>query len=187
MAAKAHMSRRRHYFIKKDFQVRFILKFCLLLLAGIIVSTALLFLFSQDTLTSSFNNSKLVIEKTAFAIMPSVIYTNLITLGLILIASIAVTLFVSHKLAGPMYRIETDLEIIGKGDLTKIVRIRKKDQLESLVVSINNMTQSLHDKMAEVQTDIENLCSVALDNEVGEEMKKSINDLSIRLKQNFIL
>jgi len=49
-------------YVKKDFQFRFILRFCLLLFIGVVMSTVLLFLFSQDTLTSSFQQSRLVVD-----------------------------------------------------------------------------------------------------------------------------
>ena len=123
---------RSHYFIKKDFQTKFILKFCLLLLAGVIVSTGLLFLFSQDSLTSSFQNSRLVIKNTALAILPTVVYTGLITLALLAIATIIVTLFISHRIAGPMFRFEKELKEIGEGNLTKKVSLREKDQAQKL-------------------------------------------------------
>ena len=122
--------KRRQYFIKKEFQVKFILKFCLLIVFGAIISTGLLFLFSQDTLTSSFQQSRLVIKSTGLAILPSVLYTNLITLGLIAIAAIIVTLFVSHKMAGPLFRFEKELRNIGEGDLTTKVVVRKDDTIE---------------------------------------------------------
>jgi len=54
--------KRRSYFVKKDFQFRFILKFCLLLFIGVIISTVLLPLFSWATLTSSFQQSRLVVN-----------------------------------------------------------------------------------------------------------------------------
>jgi len=187
MEAEHNRFRRRHYFIKKDFQFRFILKFCLLLLAGVIISTGLLLLFSQDTLTSSFSNSRLVIEKTAFAIMPQVIYTNLITLGLITIASIVVILLVSHKLAGPLFRFEADLKIIGEGDFTKKIRLRKNDQLKSFVESINNMAESIHKKVTDIQADVETINRLASENEVPDELMKRLNELKARINKNFTL
>ena len=100
---------RRQYFVQKDFQFKFILKFCLVLLIGIIISTGLLILFSKNTLTSSFDQSKLVIKNTAFAILPSVLLSNLITLALITLATIVVTLLISHKIAGPLFRFQKEL------------------------------------------------------------------------------
>ena len=89
MSEDKQSQRRRDYFVKKGFQFRFILKFCLLVFIGVVISTGLLFLFSQDTLTSSFQQSRLVIKNTGLAILPYVVYTNLITLGLITLATIA--------------------------------------------------------------------------------------------------
>ena len=177
--------RRRHYFIKKGFQFRFILKFCLLILLGVVISTGLLFLFSQDTLTSSFDKSKLVIEKTAFAILPAAIYTNLITLGLITLATIAVTLFVSHKLAGPMFRFEADLKVIGDGDLTKIVRLRKKDQMMSIVESLNQMTASLREKLITVHSSVEQMTEKASGQGASQELIDGLKDLRQKIEDNF--
>lgn len=145
---------RRIYYIKKDFQLRFIFKFCLLVLAGGLVSTGILTFFSKGTLTSTFDNSRLVIEKTSIAILPAVVYTNIITLVLITMATVAVTLLVSHKLAGPMFRFEADLKMIGEGALTKTVRLRKEDQLKDLVGSINHMTANLHGKVTDIRCQV---------------------------------
>lgn len=177
--------RRRHYFIKKDFQFRFIMKFCLLVLLGVTLSTGLLFLFSQDTLTSSFNQSRLVIESTAWAILPAVIYTNLITLGLISLATVGVTLFVSHKLAGPMYRLEADLKIIGEGDLTKRIRLRKKDQFKDLVESLNLTTAGLHEKVLALRVEVEKIIRLASEQREPEAVIEPLKALHERMGSDF--
>ncbi|MBW1829313.1 MAG: methyl-accepting chemotaxis protein [Deltaproteobacteria bacterium] len=177
---------RSHYFIKKDFQTKFILKFCLLLLAGVIVSTGLLFIFSRDTLTSSFQDSKLVIENTAMAILPNVLYAGLITLALLAIATIIVTLFISHRIAGPMFRFEKELKEIGKGDLTKKVSLRKKDQAQELADCINDMTASLRGKVIPIRTGLEHILKSArkqnASNDLIEELEKLHQDILSNLK-----
>lgn len=177
---------RSHYFIKKDFQTKFILKFCLLLLAGVIVSTGLLFVFSRDTLTSSFQDSKLVIENTAMAILPNVVYTGLITLALLAIATIIVTLFISHRIAGPMFRFEKELKEIGEGDLTKKVSLRKKDQTQELADCINDMTASLRGKVLPIQAGLEHILKSAREQnapkDLIEELEKLHQDILSNLK-----
>ena len=82
MSQKANaFKKRKIHFIKKDFQFKFILKFCLVVLAGVTISTGALFFFSSDTLTSSFQDSRLVIKSTSLAILPIVLYTNPSPLG----------------------------------------------------------------------------------------------------------
>lgn len=177
--------RRRHYFVKKDYQFKFILKFCLLILIGAMISTVLLFLFSQGTLTTSFQQSRLVIKNTAVAIFPAVIYTNLITLGLITLATICVTLFVSHKLAGPMFRFEKELEEIGKGDLTKKISLRKKDQLKDMGESLNKMIEGLHEKVLAAQTELEHIIDSASKQNAPGGLIQELNHLHQKIGSSF--
>jgi len=176
---------RRQYFIKKDYQLKFILKFCLIILAGSIISTGVLFLFSQGTLTSSFEHSRLIIRNTGIAIMPAVILTNIITLILISIAAVVVVLFISHKIAGPMFRFEKDLKEIGEGDLTKTIFLRNKDQLTKMAESLNIMTASLHGKVLVIQTEVEGLLESVSEEKVSENLSKGLNHLHETIHQQF--
>jgi len=177
--------KRRTYFVKKGFQFKFILKFCLLVLIGVILSTSLLFLFSQDTLTSSFHQSRLVVKQTGLAILPFVVYTNLITLGLITLATVVVTLFVSHKIAGPMFRFEKDLQAIGQGDLTKKVMLRKKDQITDMAVCLNNMIASLHSKILDIQTEVEHILESATGQNAPKGLIEELDRLHQKISENF--
>ena len=179
--------RRKQYFIKKRFQFRFILKFCLLLLGGVIISTALLFFFSKGTLTSSFRDSRLVIENTGSAILPAVIYTNLITLALISIAVIAVTLFVSHKIAGPMYRFENELKQVSQGNLTKHITLRQEDQMTDIGDELNVMIASLHDRVAEIQSHVDRLVETADAQSLPAETVDQLKQLQKRVNERFTL
>ena len=187
MVRKKYGYKRRIYYIKKDFQFRFIFKFCMLVLVGGLVSTGILTFFSKGTLTSTFDNSRLVIERTSMAILPAVVYTNLITLVLITMATVGVTLMVSHKLAGPLFRFEADLKMIGDGELNKKVRLRKEDQLKDMVQSLNDMTESLHGKVSAIRTQIRQTRDFAAETEgagmIVERLDAVLNDM----EEKFIL
>jgi len=177
--------RRRHYFVKKGFQLGFILKFCLLVLLGVVISTGLLLLFSQDTLTSSFQQSRLVIRNTALAILPAAVLTNLITLGLISLATIFVTLFISHKLAGPLFRFEKELKQICEGDLTRDIKLRKKDQITDMAEGLNKMTASLREKVLTIRTGVAQLLQIASQQEAPIDLIEGLNDLQQKIESNF--
>ena len=177
--------RRKHYFVRKGFQVRFILKFCSLLLIGVILSTGLLFLFSRDTLTSSFQQSRLVIENTALAILPTAVYTNLVTLGLIAIATIIVILFISHKLAGPLFRFDKEIKKIGEGDLTTVVTLRNKDQITDLADTLNKMTASLREKILSIQEGVAQSIERASQENASEKLNEQLNHLHKQIGEHF--
>jgi methyl-accepting chemotaxis protein len=181
MVSRKQKNKRSSYFVKRDYQLKFILKFCLLLLAGGLVSSCLLLLFSRGTLTSSFNHSRLAIETTPLAILPAVILTNIITFVLISLACVAVVLFVSHKIAGPLFRFEKEIGAIGGGDLTKIITLRRKDQITDVAEVLNKMTADLHDKVASLDAAMEQVVESAIEREIPEwiveDLKKYRSDM----------
>jgi methyl-accepting chemotaxis protein len=185
MSKNKSSERRKRYFIRKGFQIAFILKFCSLLLMGVIISTGLLFLFSRDTLTSSFQQSELVIKNTAIAILPTAVYTNLVTLGLIAIATIIVLLFISHKLAGPLFRFDKEIKEIGEGNLTTVVTLRNKDQITDLAATLNHMTGSLRDKVLSIQKEVAHSIETASQENASERLMQELNYLHKRIGEHF--
>jgi len=179
--------KRKTIYIKKDFQFKFILKFCLILLAGILISTSLLFFFSQGTLTSSFENSRLIIKNTGVAILPTVIATNLVTLGIICIAAIIVILFISHRIAGPMFRFEKDLHRIGQGDLCVKINLRKKDQFSEMARALNNMTGKIHKKVYKINNGLDEILAMINEQKGCKEYQKKISELKNILHKEFSL
>jgi methyl-accepting chemotaxis protein len=187
MSRKGGTHRRKTYFIKKDFQFKFILTFCAVMLGGVIISTALLFFFSQDTLTSSFTHSRLVIRSTGSAILPAVIYTNLIILGLISLATIFVTLMISHKIAGPLFRFEKELTDIGGGNLTRKIYLRKEDQMGAMADGLNSMVETLHGKMVEIRDGIAEVKEIAIARNAPDVLIGQVTLVEKRIEENFVL
>jgi len=187
MAAQEHKYKRRQVYVKKDFQFRFMLRFCLVILIGAGISSALLLAFSQGTLTSSFQDSRLVVRETSMAILPAVVYTNLINLGLISLASILVTLFVSHKIAGPLYRFELELNRIADGDLTRDIHLRQHDQITDIAKSLNNMTGSLNGKVGEIRTTLAELAQTATDAQDATALAQQLTGLGQKIDETFKL
>ena len=177
--------RRKQYFVKKGYQFKFILKFFLIILSGSLISTGILFFFSQGTLTSSFGDSKLVIKDTATAILPAVILTNIITLVIVSLVAIAVVLFISHKIAGPMFRFEKDLKDIGQGNLNKTIKLREKDQFITLAESVNAMTAGLRERVLAIQIELEQLLESAPKQDVPKELMAGLSCLQENIRQHF--
>ena len=183
--SKVAKIKRRQYFVQKNFQFKFILKFCMVLLIGIIISTGLLFLFSMNTLTSSFEQSRLVIKNTAYAIIPSVFLSNLITLALITLATIIVTLLVSNKLAGPLFRFQKELKEIGEGNLTQVIQLRKDDQITAMADSLNQMRTDLQNKILTIKEEVEQIVESASGQDIPPGFIKQLNHLNQKIESQF--
>ncbi|MBW2073106.1 MAG: HAMP domain-containing protein [Deltaproteobacteria bacterium] len=106
------------------------------------------------TMTATYRYHHLSLQETAQAILPAMIITNLVVLVGLLAATIAVTLYVSHKIAGPLYRLARVIDTIGGGDLTVQMKLRQRDQLKDLAASINQMTANLNERLCRLQTEV---------------------------------
>ncbi len=184
---KKQSIKRRKVYIKKEFQFRFILKFCMILLAGVLISTVLLFMFSQDTLTSSFSHSRLVIKSTGEAMLPAIIYTNLISLALIIVMTIVVTLYISHKIAGPIFRLESEIKRIGGGDLSTKITLRNKDQMLEFAETVNDMTSELHRRISEIQRQVDAIADAASGADTVKDVNHQADQLRLYIRDHFTL
>jgi methyl-accepting chemotaxis protein len=182
---KAGYIKRRQYFVQKDFQSKFILKFCMVLLIGIIISIGLLFLLSKNTLTSSFEHSRLVIKNTASAILPSVFLSHLIAFVLITLLTIVITLLVSHKLAGPLFRFQKELKEIASGDLSNVVKMRKDDQVKVIADSLNQMRVNLQIKILDIKEEVEQIIESTSGQEIPPELVKRLDHLNQMIRNSF--
>ena len=177
--------KRRQYFIDRKFQTHFILKFLLILVVGGCLSIALTVLTTQETLTSSFDGSKLAIQKTSLAILPSVILTNIITTGIIAVIALVVTLVVSHKIAGPMFRFEQDLKNIADGDLQKKIHIRNGDQFGGVAANLNTMVESLNARITIVQDDLDRLAQKAVEQNLPQSFIRELEECKNKIDSQF--
>lgn len=87
----------------------------------------------------------------------SLIPKIIILMVIIFIAGI----FISHRIAGPMYRFEKSAEAISKGDLSVNFNIRKSDEMHETAVTLEEMIESL-------RKDIEKVKKLADDGDTAE-------------------
>ena len=149
--------RRKNYFIKKEFQRNFIMKFCILVIIGVVISGAIIYIMAQSTVTTTFENSRLTIKSTADYILPAVFLSSAIVILSIGLATIVITLFASHKIAGPLYRIEEDIKEVAEGNLTKKFNLRESDELKALAESLDDMAGGLKEKIEKIKHSVNEL------------------------------
>jgi len=140
-------SKRKVYFIDKSFQAKFILKFCALVAFGGLLTIGLLYLFAMRSTTVAFVNSRAVVRTTADFILPVLIQTVAIVVIIVGFATVIVTLFVSHKIAGPLYRFKKVMQDLEKGDFSSDFRVRHLDQLQDLAGTFNNMIKKIREEI----------------------------------------
>jgi methyl-accepting chemotaxis protein len=107
---------------------------------------ALVYGFSVEKLENKLvEESKLPVDSKQLgqALLPGVIIAELISIFVVAF----ICIFVTHTIAGPVYRMERVVRNIGEGDLTHFTKLRPKDELKDLADAMNDMTMGLRNKV----------------------------------------
>lgn len=125
--------------IKLSFSMGFQIKYCLVIAAIFIGANILLYLLMNKTLSGSYLES---LRTLYFLDQHLSLYLSIMALlqtCFVLVLTLVITLLVSHRIAGPVFRYETVLSKIVSGEFPSKVATRNTDQLKSMVDSLNNL------------------------------------------------
>jgi methyl-accepting chemotaxis protein len=135
MAEEPQKFQRRTVLIKKTLQLKYIgMVFVSVLLASCIVGFDMYFTMAKMLLAENPGMSVAVSQFNGVI---------LLKLGLYLVLMLLISLYVSHRFAGPIYRFEKSCQIVSTGDLTHRVSLRTGDELLELQEEFNGMLASL--------------------------------------------
>lgn len=132
--------------LEEDFKIKFGLRLCLLVITGMLAVTLFVYFVTSKSLGESYVKAIYTIYDLKIRIFPLIFasFYSIFILGVVTAAIAGISILFSHKIAGPIFRIEKNLELIGKGDLTVNTRFRGADQLSSLASEINAMVRALN-------------------------------------------
>ena len=140
--------KRRNFFINKEFQGRLIFNYFLLVVIGSVFFVGIITFFSSNTLSIVYDNYHLEL-----GITPDILLKKFFSAQWFFIiigggAVIIITLFLSHRVAGPFYRFEITLDEMLNGDLSQKIWLREKDEGKKLASKINLFNNKLSEKIA---------------------------------------
>jgi nitrogen fixation/metabolism regulation signal transduction histidine kinase len=135
--------KRKIVFINPAFQGRFIAWMLGMIVIFGICSALLMYVLLSSDLENETRTAHLRIvdtwQKLGFSIIVSNIVSALFAGGSVVFAVI----FISHKIAGPMYRFRNICTEIARGNLDVSSHLRDKDQLQELASAFGEMVDSL--------------------------------------------
>ena len=150
--------RRRKFIIEGNFQTRFILRFVAVIIGATLLSTVAiigLFFFKYHLTGVNIKDITIIINGTHKTnpatffeiILAPLIISNMIVLCIV----IPVSLFYSHKIAGPIYRFEQSLDLLLNGKTNFMIALRKKDEFKYLADKMNALIDFLRRNIDEVK------------------------------------
>ncbi len=172
--------KRRNYFIEKKFQGRFILKFCALVFVGGLLTIGMLYFWATHSTTVAIVHSRVMVKTTADFILPILIQTVAVVTIIVSLAAIIVTLYISHRIAGPLYRFKKVMEVLGEGDFSDDFKIRLLDQLQDLADTFSTTIRKIRTELKALKDNLSCLTEkldVVSEGEASEQKRSYLNEL----------
>jgi len=133
--------KRKQYFIKRAFQLKYAGVVSLVVIASAYLSAAIVYFsiypYLSSRLAAVYPQTRLsdVLGRSNSMLMIALV----IILPLVWCAAI----FLSHRIAGPWYRVEKIILQLARGEITPPIKLRKNDELKSLAEAINKLIEML--------------------------------------------
>ncbi|MFH1644792.1 MAG: hypothetical protein ABIB11_00065 [Candidatus Omnitrophota bacterium] len=133
--------RRKRYIVKKDFQIKYTAMIMFFILLTVFIAYMVIYFsvfpFLSEKLANVYPQGRL------YSILRSA--NNKVLFASILFLPIAAWfgIVLSHRIAGPWYKLENILYNLASGHYTEEVKLRKGDEFHSLAEAVNNVARSL--------------------------------------------
>ncbi|MBI4683050.1 MAG: methyl-accepting chemotaxis protein [Nitrospirae bacterium] len=168
-----------NFSVKRQLQIRLFIKILGIILIGVGLMAVVFYFFSNREINSSYRQFHIHANNFLDLLRPTV-YLSVV---LALLASIAITIFLPIKIAGPLFRIERDLkEKVAGGDLTARIILRKGDELSDLAEAVNVCLENFRQRIEITQKLAGDLDSRLTDTKGLE--NSGVKDLVMKINEN---
>ncbi|MCP3178279.1 methyl-accepting chemotaxis protein [Desulfuromonas sp. KJ2020] len=162
--------------IEREFQIWLLVRIVGVIVLCSVVAGLILFLYARQETAASFYQAHIKIRRVSDLLLPVVAAGSLVSLA----SGVLLALFLPQKIAGPIYRIEKDLEQFQHGDLTVTIRLRQGDTLQDFSQNLNNMVISIRERVRVVKEDhavLKRLAAELDDSRLDEAVNKQEHSL----------
>jgi methyl-accepting chemotaxis protein len=143
--------KRRNYFIKKNFQGKLILGYFLFMVGGCFLFSIILAALSADTLTVVYQNNDLQLGQTPLMLLKQILTAHWIFIILGGAVIIVGAMLITHRVAGPLFRLERAVDNMVTGRLDDVIHLREKDEGKEIAAKLNQFNQNLSEKIRQIE------------------------------------
>lgn len=168
-----------NYSIKKQMQVRLLVRVMLIALIATGIAAAFFYFYSNQEIGQSFKQFHIHARSFLDFLLPAIVVALII--GIVIAFGMAI--FFPHRIAGPLYRMERELkEKVGEGDLTVRFSVRNGDEVGELADALNIMVEKLRLRLGRIKTASDELAVCSNNVNKGDAHLKKILDAQKRLE-----
>ncbi len=132
---------RRRRLIDRGYQYRSIATWLAVVLGGFLVCAACLAAWFWIASSRAGGMSRQQVEQLLSIMLPPLLVNDIAIMALAVVVGIVST----HRVAGPVYRMQSDIERVLSGQLHTRVRLRRGDAFPGLAEKVNELIERLDD------------------------------------------
>ncbi|MFW2366719.1 MAG: methyl-accepting chemotaxis protein [Desulforhopalus sp.] len=175
-------SKRKNYFIKKEFQTKLISWYFFLATGGCVIFMILLGIFSTDPLSTPRSENALQIDTNPLVLLQKLLIPHWVFIIITAVVLVFIGVLFTHRIAGPLFRFEKSLDNMLSHKLNDNIRLRNKDEGKKLASQINDFNRDLSLTLKNIQVNseaIESLLEQACEktNDLSPKQKDELNSL----------
>lgn len=133
--------------VKREFQGWLLKQVLLAVVLSAVVAALVLYFYARQEVVGSFFDAHVKLRRVSDLLLPVVLSGSLVSL----IGGAFLALFLPQKVAGPLYRIETDLAKVAEGDLSTRIKLRDNDTLQDFAERVDETVVALRRRMVEIR------------------------------------
>lgn len=131
---------RKHYLILPSYQIRLVAFMSLVVFLGSILHGFFLYRITSKNIQEGFLSAHNRLRSTWEILKPAIVVTNSLSFMLVTVFLLILTIFVSHRLIGPMFKIAGHIKKIAAGKLGhSSLRLRDGDEGQVLCEAVNEL------------------------------------------------
>jgi len=139
-------------YIDNRFKWGFIIRFCIGMLIITILSSFLFFLIIPKEAASLYVSLIYTFHRTQTHLLSIILAVGVFEIILAFLFTLLLSLFLSHKVGGPIFKLERNIERLRKGDFNlPVISFRDADQGQILAAKFNKMIRGWHAHLRELK------------------------------------
>lgn len=139
-------------YIASRFKWLFIIRFCIGMVIISILSSLLFFLTTPKEATTFYTPLIYTLHETEIKLVPIILTVGFFEIILAVLFTLLLALLLSHKVGGPIFKLERNIERLRGGDFNiPGISFRDGDQGHILAIKFNEMRRSWHSHLKELK------------------------------------
>lgn len=137
---------RRNYFIKKNFQTRFILRFVVTTTIWAVAAVSLFVMMAERRIEDVLYSPHINVRSAVELVMPSLLSAHLLSLILFTVLLLLAVRGLWKRLSPPLYSLKRDIMRLAAGDLVSGIALSEGDEFQDLAADLDRMRSGLRER-----------------------------------------